>query len=111
MEMENRLEQTRTDARLEVTRRMLLLLDERLGEANRAGDAALKLEPGDLRRLGSEAGVEGDAVDAFRALVKSNLVRLRGRWREGVSGVRTPVYVARLTGPHRRGRKIPAGRE
>ena len=87
----------RADAIPEEMRRMLALLQERLNEAERAGEAVLRLEPGDVKRLCSEAGVEEDAVGAFRALVRSNLVRLRGRWREGVSGVTAPVYVARLT--------------
>jgi hypothetical protein len=34
---------------------------------------------------------------AFRALVRPKLVRWRGRWREGVSGVRAAVYVERIT--------------
>ena len=87
----------RANAMLEEMRRMLALLQERLDEAERNGEAVLKLEPVDVKRLCSEAGVEEDAVGAFRALVRSNLVRLRGRWREGVSGATASVYVACLT--------------
>lgn len=76
-------------------RRVLALLRERLSDAG----GVLRLEPEDLRSLGIEAGIEGDAAVAFRALVRSNRVRLRGRWREGVSGVTAPVYVARIAGP------------
>lgn len=75
---------------------MLEGLRRGLAEAHDEGEAVLKLEPDDLRSLCSRAGVEGDAVVAFRALVRSNLVRLRGRWREGISGEKAPVYVARV---------------
>ncbi len=67
-----------------------------LAEARDDGEATLKLAPEDLRSLCLRAGVEGDAVAAFRLLVRSNLVRLRGRWREGVSGETAPVYVVRV---------------
>ena len=77
---------------------MLALLHKRRDEAERTGNPVLKLEPQEIRWLCSEAGFEGDAVEVFRTLVRSNLVRLRGRWREGGSGVRSPVYVARLVG-------------
>ena len=76
--------------------RLLEPLSRRLDEAHDAGGAALKLGPEDLRELCWRAGVEGDAVGAFRLLVRSNLVRLRGRWREGVSGETAPVYVSRV---------------
>lgn len=89
--------QTQVGARTEETRRLLALLRDRLDEAERAGEVALKLEPGDVERLCSEAEIEGDAADVFRNLVRGNLVRLRGRWREGRSAVRAPVYVERLT--------------
>lgn len=80
----------------ETTRWMLQELRQGLAEAHDDGEAALKLEPGDLRSLCSRAGVEGDAIAALRLLVRSNLVRLRGRWREGVSGEMAPVYVVRV---------------
>lgn len=98
--------------RQEKTRRLLALLKDRLAEANRAGEAALRIEPEHLRSLCSEAGVEGDAVDALQALVRSNRVRLRGRWREGVSGISSPVYVARLIGQGRgTGHPVPTETE
>lgn len=75
---------------------MLALLRQKLDESRGAGEAVLKLGPDDLRSLCSRAGLEGDAVAAFRLLVRSNLVRLRGRWREGVSGKTAPVYVSRV---------------
>lgn len=75
---------------------MLDLLRRSLVEARDGGGAVLKLEPGDLRDLGLRAGVEGDAIEAFRLLVRSNLVRLRGRWREGASGRTSPAYVSRV---------------
>lgn len=75
---------------------LLALLRGRLDEAHGAGEPALKLGPDDLRGLCSRAGIEGDAVGAFRLLVRTNLVRLRGRWREGVSGRTAPVYVSRI---------------
>lgn len=77
---------------------MLAHLRGRLEEAHDAGEKVLRLDPEDLRSVGSEAGIEESAVVVFRTLVRSNLVRLRGRWREGVSGVTAPVYVARLAG-------------
>lgn len=98
----------RTEARRGETRRVLALLQERLDEARGAGGTVLRLDPADVARLCSEAGVEGDAVGAFRALVRSNLVRLRGRWREGVSCEAAPVYVARLAAP--RGSREPEDR-
>lgn len=93
--------ETQTAARPEEALRMLASLRELLYEAHAAGEAVLRLEPCDLSSIGSEAGLDGDAVGVFRALVRSNAVRLRGRWREGVSGVSAPVYVARLTGQGR----------
>lgn len=86
----------RSGAVREETRWMLEELRRRLAEARDGGEAALKLAPEDLRSLCSRAGVEGDAAAAFRLLVRSNLVRLRGRWREGVSGETAPVYVVRV---------------
>lgn len=85
----------RVGAVREETRWMLEELRRRLAEA-RDDEAALKLAPEDLKSLCSRAGVEGDAAAAFRLLVRSNLVRLRGRWREGVSGETAPVYVVRV---------------
>ncbi len=82
---------------------MLAFLRERLDEAHDAGEAVLRLGPEELRGMASEAGIEGDATGAFRTLVRSNLVRLRGRWREGASGVTAPVYVVRLIGETPRG--------
>ncbi|QIN78418.1 hypothetical protein GBA65_07635 [Rubrobacter marinus] len=85
------------DRREEGTRRLLSLLREKLEEAHDAGEAVLKLEPEDLRGLCLRAGIaEEDAASAFRALVRANLVRLRGRWREGASAARAPIYVERL---------------
>lgn len=103
--MENRVEHAPAGVGPEEAQRILAVLRERLAEAQSAGDAALRLEPGDLRDLCAEAGFEGDAVDALRTLVRSNLIRLRGRWREGVSGVGAPVYVGRLTGSDGRERR------
>lgn len=80
----------------EESRAMLAELHRALAEARDDGEAALKLGPDDLRGLCSRAGVEGDVVAAFRSLVRSNLVRLRGRWREGASGETSPVYVVRV---------------
>ena len=74
----------------EETRRLLALVQGRLEEARATGRPVLKLEPEDVERLCSEAG-------SFGALVRQNLVRLRGRWRENRSAVRAPVYVERLT--------------
>lgn len=76
---------------------LLGLLQERLDEAERAGEAALKLEPHEVEQLCSQAGIEDDAADVFRTLVRSNLVRVRGRWRDGRSAVRAPVYIGDLT--------------
>lgn len=90
----------RTGTRTE-EERMLALLRERLDEVLGAGEVVLRLNPEDLRSMGSEAGVEKEVAAVFRSLVRSNLVRLRGRWREGASGVTAPVYVARLTGRER----------
>jgi len=104
--MEDRIEHVRAAVGPEeAQRRILALLRERLEEAQRAGEAVLRLEPVELRDLCSEVGFEGDAVDALRTLVRSNRIRLRGRWREGVSGVGAPVYVGRLTGSDGRERK------
>lgn len=85
-------------SRPEQTQTLPTLLRKRLDDARGAGEEVLKLEPEDLRSMCREVGIKGDPVEAFRALVRSNLVRLRGRWREGGSGRRAPVYVARLTG-------------
>ncbi|QIN77387.1 hypothetical protein GBA65_01415 [Rubrobacter marinus] len=96
------------------TRSLLEELRRALAESRDGGEAALKLGPDDLRSLCSRAGVEGDAVAAFRSLVRSNLVRLRGRWREGPPArrprVRRPrrgrgrvVARVRRRGPQRRG--------
>ena len=76
---------------------MLALLQERLEKVSGAQQPVLKLEPADVRRLCEAAGVETSEADAFRTLVRQNLVRLRGRWRENRSAVRAPVYVERLT--------------
>jgi len=84
-------------ARPERQRLLLGLLRERLDEAEGAGELVLKLEPEDMERLCSEAGIEANPVATFRSLVRANLVRLRGRWREGISGAQAPVYVERLT--------------
>ncbi len=81
----------------EETRRLLALVQGRLEEARTTGRPVLKLEPEDVERLCSEAGFEGSAAGSFGALVRQNLVRLRGRWRENRSAVRAPVYVERLT--------------
>lgn len=81
----------------EETRLMLALLRERLKGARDAGHPALKLEPRDVERLCAQAGVGTHATGAFRALVRQNLVRLRGRWRENRSATRAPVYVERIT--------------
>ncbi len=79
----------------EETQSMLEELRGALAEARDGGEAALKLGPDDLRSLCSRAEIGGDAVAAFRSLVRSNLVRLRGSWREGASGETSPVYVVR----------------
>jgi hypothetical protein len=81
----------------EETRRLLALVGGRLEEARAAGRPVLKLEPEDVERLRSEAGLENDAADAFAALIRQNLIRLRGRWREKRSAVAAPVYVERIT--------------
>lgn len=81
----------------EETPRILALLREQLEEAHATGDAFLKLEPTDVERLCAAAGVTEDEAGAFRVLVRRNLVRLRGRWRENRSAIRAPVYVERLT--------------
>ena len=90
------LKEDRSDVASGEARRILALLRQRLDEAHGFGEPFLKLEPGDLTSLCSRAGIEGDAAGAFRLLVRSNLVRLRGRWREGVSGETAPVYVSRV---------------
>jgi hypothetical protein len=77
--------------------RLLALVQEPLEEARAAGRPVLKLGPEDVERLCWEAGVEGRAAGSFGALVRQNLVRLRGRWREDRSAVRAPVYVERVT--------------
>jgi hypothetical protein len=81
----------------EETRRLLALVRSRLEVARATGRPVLKLEPEDVERLCWEAGVEAHAVDSFRVLVRQNLARLRGRWREGHSTVAAPVYVERIT--------------
>ena len=91
----------RTDGVSEETRMMLETLHQGLAEAREGGEPAMKLGPDDIRSLYSRARGEGDAGAAFRSLVRSNLVRLRGRWREGVSGETAPVYVARVLNPGR----------
>ena len=92
---------SRADAVSEETRMMLETLHQGLAEAREDGESTMKLGPDDIRSLYSQARGEGDAVAAFRSLVRSNLVRLRGRWREGVSGETAPVYVARVLNPGR----------
>ena len=84
------LKEDRSDVASGEARRILALLRQRLDEAHGSGEPFLKLEPGDLTSLCSRAGIEGDAAGALRLLVRSNLVRLRGRWREGVSAERPP---------------------
>ncbi len=89
---------TRSATDPEQARVLIPLLRERLDGARLAGQTVLKVGPEDLMRMCDEAGIEGSPVRALHALVRSNEVRLRGRWREGYSGERAPVYVARLTG-------------
>lgn len=81
---------------------------EREGER---GDRSyvLRLDPEDLARMGAEVGVnEAEAAELFRGLVRGNYVRLRGRFREGVTGRSAPAYVAGLTdrGLHELGRDV-----
>lgn len=78
------------------------------GKGQGAGQPVLELEPCDVKRPCAEAGIEADTPGAFRALVRQNLVRLRGRWRENHSATRTPVYVERIT---ERGLRTLAGSE
>ena len=93
----------------EETQSLLRGLRRALSETRADGGTALKLDPDELRNLCSRAGVEGDAVAAFRLLVRSNLVRLRGRWREGVSGETAPVYVSRVIGGRGDGEPVSTG--
>lgn len=76
---------------------MLALLRGRLDEARGAGRPYLKLDPADVEKLCAEAGIESSGRVAFRSLVRQNLVRLRGRWRENSSTTGAPVYVERIT--------------
>lgn len=70
--------------------------DER--DSGTGGRPVLKLDPGDLVRMGAGMGLdEAEAVELFRGLVRGNYVRLRGRFREGVTGLSAPAYVAGLT--------------
>ena len=89
----------------EETGRVLALVRGRLDEARATGRPVLKLEPEDVERLCLEAGIGEDAAGSFGALVRQNLVRLRGRWQAGRSAVLAPVYVERLT---ERGLRLPA---
>ncbi|QIN77410.1 hypothetical protein GBA65_01565 [Rubrobacter marinus] len=58
----------------------------------------LKLGPGDLARMGTGVGLdEAETAELFRDLVRGNYVRLRGRYREGVTGRSAPAHVAGLT--------------
>ena len=71
--------------------------DDRRDGGGRAG-RPLRLEPEDLARMGTGLGVDGDeAAELFRGLVRGNYVRLRGRYREGVTGRSAPAHVAGLT--------------
>lgn len=79
--MKRYTQDARAEARPEETGRVLALLREKVEEANDAGKSLSKFEPGDVERLGREAGISCDAVGAFRSVVRANFVRLRGRWR------------------------------
>lgn len=70
---------------------------ERSGE--RSGRLrSLRLDPDDLARMGAGMGLnDAEAAELFRGLVRGNYVRLRGRFREGVTGLSAPAYVAGLT--------------
>ena len=64
----------------------------------RRGGRPLRLEPEDLASMGAGIGLdEAEAAELFRGLVRGNYVRLRGRYREGVTGRSAPAYVAGLT--------------
>ena len=73
--------------------------DDGEGEVGRGGcSRPLKLEPGDLVWIGAGMGLDGaQAAELFRGLVRGNYVRLRGRYREGVTGLSAPAHVAGLT--------------
>ena len=58
----------------------------------------LRLDPEDLARMGAGIGLDGaETAELFRGLVRGNYVRLRGRYREGVTGRSAPAYVSGLT--------------
>lgn len=76
--------------------RMLVAIEERLRDEGRT--RPLRLEPGELARMGDGTGLDGaEAAELFRRLVQGNYVRLRGRFREGATGRSAPAYVAGLT--------------
>ena len=84
--------------------RMLGAIHERMREdGEREGERVdrshvLRLDPEDLVRMGAGVGLDGaEAVEMFRDLVRGNYIRLRGRFREGVTGRSAPAYVAGLT--------------
>ena len=81
--------------------RMLGAIQGRLrdgGEEDGGRSRPLKLDPGDLARMGAGMGLNGaESAELFRGLVRGNYVRLRGRYREGVTGRSAPAHVAGLT--------------